>query len=97
MKCANCELDFKDVLHHIKLNGKCQNAYDMNALLNERKLARIEKRKQTNRNNYERNVEHIKNRNKEYYQENKEARNQYLKENKNAILYVKYQQTVKVK
>ena len=42
MECKVCHKTFKDIIRHLKNSNACQNAYDIKALEQDRKLARYE-------------------------------------------------------
>ena len=90
MKCDYCNKDFGDVLKHLKKSELCQTVYDMESLVNERKLIRLQKKRDCQKILYEKKRERILKQKKEYYQDNKDEiiskRQDHYKENKDEIL-----------
>ena len=59
MKCNKCNKDCVDLLKHLRKNKPCQSEYDMVSLIEERKLRRLEKKRQLNKALYDKNRQEI--------------------------------------
>ena len=94
MKCDYCNKDFGDVLKHLKKSELCQTVYDMESLVNERKLIRLQKKRDCQKILYEKKRERILKQKKEYYQDNKDEilskQQDHYKENQEEILPKKH-------
>jgi hypothetical protein len=44
LKCKFCNKEFADILKHLKKSEACTKVYDIDALVTERKMARMEKK-----------------------------------------------------
>ena len=70
MKCDCCNVSYKDIIRHLKNSKNCQSSYDMESLIRDRKLARVEKKRSYM---------------KKFYQDNKEEKKKYYESNKKSI------------
>ena len=90
MKCKVCEIEFRDLIRHLKNSIKCQSSYDMQVLINERKAASFKKKSSNNKKYYENNKADILEKKGKHYEENHEnilhSKKQYYTENKEIIL-----------
>ena len=81
MKCVKCKIEFKDLLRQLNQSEHCQSSYDIEKMIEKRKLERIEKRKK----HYDDNKSKIIENKKEYYLDNKskiiEKRKDYYEAN----------------
>ena len=89
MKCSNCKKEFLDILKHLRKNKVCQSDYDMDSLVLERKLIRIQKKRNLMKDSYDKKKDDILKQKKENYRENRkeilEKRKKYYNENKDII------------
>ena len=90
MKCIKCKKEFKDLLRHVHHSENCQSSYDMEKMIQNRKLERIEKKKVYMRQTYGEQQEKILLSRKKHYANNRikmiEEKKEYYEENKSKIL-----------
>ena len=90
MKCEHCNTDFGDILKHRRKSKVCQPAYDMDALVKERKLLRLKKQRSSMKLLHEKKKEKVLLERKYYHEHNKETilkkKRENYKEGKESIL-----------
>ena len=52
MECKVCNLEFKDILKHLRKNQDCASEYDVDQIIHERRLSRLDKMRTQQRANY---------------------------------------------
>ena len=52
MECKVCNLEFKDILKHLRKNQDCAIEYDVDQIVHERRLSRLDKMRTQQRANY---------------------------------------------
>ena len=82
MKCNVCNIEFKDLIRHLKNSNKCQSDYDVELLRKEQMLKRLENKRSLYHNNkqivlekrklhYDKNKEEILEKRKIHYKNNR--------------------------
>ena len=71
MKCKSCNKDFVDILKHIRKKVECQKLYDIDSIVDERRLKRLEKQRCSKKEHYQKNSDKILSSKQTYYVENR--------------------------
>ena len=82
MKCKVCDQHFVDILKHILKNEACKAAYNVDHILEERKLLRLDKKRNYMRKRYVDKNEEILKQRKDHYESEKQR---ILKDKKNTM------------
>ena len=90
MKCESCHKEFSDILKHVRKSESCQTVYNMEELTCERKMIRIQKKREQQKFAYENSKSEILAKNKRYKEEHKEKikgkNKKYKEEHKEEII-----------
>ena len=87
--CWSCGKVFKCIPKHLAKAPQCIAAYNVEELMEARKLARSMRCRKYNKEYYAANSEKIKNDKKMYYENNCEQINKYIRENRAKIKAIK--------